>query len=135
MFKKPRAGIFKKSMGARHRGGIGFSYRPARLHRLVEFIPWHQFRGPIHISKYGLSNRFQGIDSVSLCSLAGRYVKYVEPEFVNLLKSPGIDSQPDGLVRQLYWTYWPARLHRLAESIPGLPKRYKFGLWVVVPVR
>jgi hypothetical protein len=44
-----RAGIFKKSMGARHRGGIGFSYRPARLHRLAEFIPWHQFRGPIHI--------------------------------------------------------------------------------------
>jgi hypothetical protein len=26
-----RAGIFKKSMGARHRGEIGFSYRPARL--------------------------------------------------------------------------------------------------------
>jgi hypothetical protein len=44
-----RAGIFKKSMGARHRGGIGFPYRPARLHRLAEFIPWHQFRGPIHI--------------------------------------------------------------------------------------
>jgi hypothetical protein len=37
------AGIFKKSMGARHRGGIGFSYRPARLHRLavhsLESIP------------------------------------------------------------------------------------------------
>ncbi len=44
-----RAGIFKKSMGARHRGGIGFSYRPARLHRLAEFIPWNQFRGPINI--------------------------------------------------------------------------------------
>jgi hypothetical protein len=44
-----RAGIFKKSMGARHRGGIGFSYRPARLHRLVEFIPWNPFRGPINI--------------------------------------------------------------------------------------
>ncbi len=44
-----KAGIFKKSMGARHRGGIGFSYRPARLHRLAEFIPWNQFRGPIHI--------------------------------------------------------------------------------------
>ncbi len=43
------AGIFKKSMGARHRGGIGFSYRPARLHRLAEFIPWNQFRGPIDI--------------------------------------------------------------------------------------
>ncbi len=35
-----RAGIFKKFMGARHRGGIGFSYRPARLHRLAEFISW-----------------------------------------------------------------------------------------------
>jgi hypothetical protein len=34
-----RAGIFKKSMGARHRGGIGFPYRPARLHRLAELIP------------------------------------------------------------------------------------------------
>ncbi len=44
-----RARIFKKSMGARLRGGIGFSYRPARLHRLAEFIPWNQFRGPINI--------------------------------------------------------------------------------------
>jgi hypothetical protein len=35
-------------MGARHRGGIGFSYRPARLHRLAEFIPWNQCRGPIN---------------------------------------------------------------------------------------
>jgi hypothetical protein len=43
--------FLKKSMGARHRGGIGFSYRPARLHRLAEFIPWNQCRGPI---KYGL---------------------------------------------------------------------------------
>ncbi len=52
--RKIRAGIFKKSMGARHRGGIGFSYRPARLDRLAEFIPWNQFRGPINIQKYGL---------------------------------------------------------------------------------
>jgi hypothetical protein len=44
-----RAGIFKKSMGARNRGGIGLSYRPVRLHRLAEFIPWNQFRGPINI--------------------------------------------------------------------------------------
>jgi hypothetical protein len=48
-YRPARAGIFKKSMGAKHRGGIGFSYRPARLHRLAEFIPWHQFRGPINI--------------------------------------------------------------------------------------
>jgi hypothetical protein len=34
-----RAGIFEESMGARNRGGIGLTYRPARLHRLAEFIP------------------------------------------------------------------------------------------------
>ena len=34
-----RAGIFKQSMGPRHRVGIGLSYRPARLHRLAESIP------------------------------------------------------------------------------------------------
>ncbi len=33
------AGIFKQSMGARNRVGKGLSYRPARLHRLAEFIP------------------------------------------------------------------------------------------------
>ncbi len=41
--------FLKKSMGARHRGGIGFLYHPAMLHRLEEFIPWNQFRGPINI--------------------------------------------------------------------------------------
>jgi hypothetical protein len=41
------AGIFKKSMvGARNQGGIGLSYRSARLHTLAEFIPGNQFRGP-----------------------------------------------------------------------------------------
>ncbi len=44
-----RARIFKKPMGARNRGGTELSYRPARLHRLAEFIPWNQFRGPINI--------------------------------------------------------------------------------------
>ncbi len=39
------AGIFKQSMGARNWGGIGLSYRPARLHRLSEFIPWNRFLG------------------------------------------------------------------------------------------
>ncbi len=40
-----------------------------------------------------------------------------EPVFVNLLRSPGIHSQPGGPVRQPYLSYW------LAESILGLPKR------------
>jgi hypothetical protein len=41
-----------------------------------------------------------------------------EPVFVDLLRSPGIDSQPGGTVRQPYLSYRPARLHRLPESIP-----------------
>jgi hypothetical protein len=44
-----RAGIFKESMGARHKGGKGLSYRPAWLHRLAEFIPWNRFLGPINL--------------------------------------------------------------------------------------
>jgi hypothetical protein len=47
--------IFKKSMGARHGVRIGLLYRPAKLNRLAEFIPWNQFRGPIHVQKYQLS--------------------------------------------------------------------------------
>jgi hypothetical protein len=46
-----------------------------------------------------------------------------EPEFVNLLRRPGIDLKPGGLVQQPYLAYRPARLHRLAASIPGLLKR------------
>jgi hypothetical protein len=53
-------------MGARNRGGIGLSYRPARLHMLVEFIPWNQFRGPINIKKYGL--RIPGVGAGGLSS-------------------------------------------------------------------
>jgi hypothetical protein len=37
------AGIFKQYMGARKRIGIGLSFRPARLRRLAELIPWNQF--------------------------------------------------------------------------------------------
>ncbi len=44
-----RAGIFKESMGARNRGGIGLSYRPARLHRLEKFIPRNRFLGSINV--------------------------------------------------------------------------------------
>jgi hypothetical protein len=36
-------------MGARNRVGIGLSYRPARLHRLAELIPWNRFLGSINV--------------------------------------------------------------------------------------
>ncbi len=43
------AGIFKKSMGARNRVGIGLTYRQARLNRLAELILWNQFPGSIKV--------------------------------------------------------------------------------------
>jgi hypothetical protein len=64
---------------------------------------------------------------------------FPEPGFVNLLWSPGIDSQPGGPVHQPYLTDRPARLHKLAESIPrkqflGSLNVYKFGLRVLYSV-
>ncbi len=59
-----------------------------------------------------------------------------EPVFVDILRSPGIDFQPGGPVRQPYLSYWlvATRLHRMAESIPrnrllGSINFYKYGLW------
>jgi hypothetical protein len=56
-----------------------------------------------------------------------------EPVLVDLLRSPGIDFQPGGPVRQPYLSYRLARLHRLAESILrnrflGSINVYKYGL-------
>jgi hypothetical protein len=49
----------------------------------------------------------------------------MEPKhvYVNLLRSPGIDSQPGGTVRQPYFSYWQARgriinVYGAQESIP-----------------
>jgi hypothetical protein len=39
------AGIFKRSLGAGNRVGIGLSFRPARLHSLAELVPWNRLLG------------------------------------------------------------------------------------------
>ena len=41
-------------MEARNRVGIGFSYRPTRLHRLAELIPWNRFLGYLKVLKHRL---------------------------------------------------------------------------------
>ncbi len=41
-----RAGIFKQSMGARYRVGMGLSYEP---NSLAQFIPWNRFLGSINV--------------------------------------------------------------------------------------
>ncbi len=43
------AGIFKQSMGARNRVGIGLSYRPAMLHSLAELVPWNRFLASLKV--------------------------------------------------------------------------------------
>jgi hypothetical protein len=43
------AGILEQSMGARNRVGKGLPYRPARLHRLEESIPWNRFLGSLKV--------------------------------------------------------------------------------------
>ncbi len=48
-------------MGARHRVGIGLSYRPARLHELAELMHWNRFLGSINVQKYGLSGQLYSL--------------------------------------------------------------------------
>jgi hypothetical protein len=43
------ARIFKQFVGSRNPVGIVLSYRPARLHRLAELIPWNRFLGSLKI--------------------------------------------------------------------------------------
>jgi hypothetical protein len=80
---------------------------------------WYQYRNPAK----AILNRFPS----SALSM------YAEPEFVNVLRSLGIDSQPGGPVGQPYLTYQPARLHRLAESIPSLIKLLQIRALVFTP--
>jgi hypothetical protein len=48
------AGIFKQSMGARNRLGMGLSYWPARLHSPAELVPWNRFLDSLKVQKFGL---------------------------------------------------------------------------------
>ncbi len=57
------AGIFKQSMGARNRIGIGLSYRPAWLHRLAELIPQNRFLCSLKVKKFGLCWRIDSLES------------------------------------------------------------------------
>ncbi len=58
------------------------------------------------------------------------YTLYTEPEFVNLLTCPGVDSQPFGPECQpSLMTYRPARLHAgWRNRFMGSSNVYKFGL-------
>ncbi len=57
--------FLNKSMGTRNREGIGLSYRPGRLHRLVELIPWNRFLGSLKVYKFGLSSPLMCLNCLS----------------------------------------------------------------------
>ncbi len=48
----------EQSLGAGNRAGIGMSYRPARLRRLAESIPWNSSLGSLNVYKFGLCTLF-----------------------------------------------------------------------------
>ncbi len=87
-------------------------------------------------------NRFQGMNSASLCILAGRYDNPFPTRFLAPIDRARIcGSCKETRYRFSAWragtkpylSYWPARLHRLAKSIPryrflGSINVYKYGL-------
>jgi hypothetical protein len=58
------AGIFKQSMGARNRVGIGLSYQPARLHSVAELVSWNRFLSSLKVEKFGLCTMGRGAFSI-----------------------------------------------------------------------
>jgi len=50
----PEGVFLKQCMGARNREGIWLLYRPARLNRSAESVPWNLFLGSLKVKKFGL---------------------------------------------------------------------------------
>ncbi len=65
-WERTQSWSFKQSMGARNRIGIGLSYRPDRLHRLAELIPWNRFLGSFKVEKFGLRNEPRTVATLAL---------------------------------------------------------------------
>ncbi len=87
------------------------------------------------IFQFGYGSGFQ----CTILRLLLQHTILSEPEFVNLLRSQGFDSQPGGPVRLPYLTYRPAKLQRLAGSIPwnrfpGSFNEYKYRAGIFKPL-
>ncbi len=128
-----------KRLKLRNWVGIWLSHRPARLHRLTEFILWNRFLGSINVWKYGLSipdsmlcwnfrtiyGARRKLVGISLLYWPARLHiglrnRFLGIAFTGLLNRAGIFKQSMGTRNRegKRLLYRPARLHRLAESIP-----------------
>ncbi len=96
---------------------VEYCSRIFNIYGAHESIPpgWESIPGLINrVYKYGLSTQkyypipqlIRGLITNDDYFMAAIYS--TKPEFVNLLWSPGINSQPGGQLRQLYLTYPPA---------------------------
>jgi hypothetical protein len=96
-------------------------YKPTSAYELLERLtPSSPYNCPCSVYNLALhSNKKKVTDSIRLYlfSVYKHWLSLIcpEPVFVDLLRSPGIDSQPGGPVRKPYLSYWPARLHGLAK--------------------
>jgi hypothetical protein len=150
-------------MKARNRGGRGLSYRPARLHRLAELIPWNRFPGPHTRLKIRALARepstvykhcymratVQDCTEHFLSSICAEYIKYwsscrdfkctlVERLYTGLCR---IFKQSMGARNQVGTglSYRPSKLHRLAELFPlnrflDSLKVCKLGIWQLLMI-
>ncbi len=60
------------------------------------------------------------------------FLERAEPEFVNIYEAQESIPSLAGLYDNPYMTYRPFKLHRLAESIPGLLKRLQIRALILI---
>jgi hypothetical protein len=53
------AGILEQYIGDKNRVGIGFSYQPAKQHKLAESFHWNRSLGFLNVYKFGLCTDIQ----------------------------------------------------------------------------
>jgi hypothetical protein len=109
------AGIFKQSMGARNREGLGLSYRPARLCSLAELVPWNRFLGSLKFKNSGSGLRFR--------SMMDR-IRMQYSNLFNLIVKNG--SIPDHTEIFVFYIGPLKNINAIYDTLSGLVNTYGF---------
>ncbi len=117
-------------MGARNRLGIGWSYRPARLHSLAESVPRNRFLGSLKVYKFGL--RLQTTQPGGIGSLESILVIF---KSLKILALWGVWDLSEGGG----WAHWWSRPPSEEPSIPAIrlihstPPNSPLGYSLIIP--
>ncbi len=84
-------------------------------------VPYNSLTG---FKNGGVKRREKCFPPVYLAYIVTHLMENTQPEFVNILRGPGIDSLPGGPVREPYLTYLPARLHRAGRMDSWAPQTF-----------